>query len=121
MATGVIVAEANEDLTALAAEFPWIKLHTGDPGASGTANAATNAVRKQAAFAAPSGGAIATNAELQWSSVSTTETYTHWSGWSAETDGAAGWSGTITGGAVTAGNNFVINSGDLDFTYNVMA
>lgn len=121
MATGVIAAEANEDLTALAAEYPWIKLHIGDPGASGTANAASNTTRKQATFAAPAGGIIATSAELQWSAVPTSEDYTHWSGWTTETGGSAGWSGTITADAVTAGNNFVINSGGLTFTFTVMA
>jgi hypothetical protein len=121
MATGVIASEANEDLAALAAEFPWIKRHVGDPGAAGTANPAADTTRKQASFAAPSGGVIATNAELRWNTVSTSEDYTHWTGWTLETGGAAGWSGTITADAVTAGNNFVINSGGLTFSFNVMA
>lgn len=121
MSTGVLVAEANEDLAALAAEFPWIRLHIGDPGASGTANAATNTTRKQASFAAPANGVIATNAELRWNGVPASEDYTHWSGWTAETNGAAGWSGTITADAVIAGNNFVINSGGLTFSFTAMA
>lgn len=121
MATGVIAAEANEDLTALSVEFPWIKLHIGDPGAAGTANAATNTTRKQAAFATAAAGSIATNAELRWDAVPATEDYTHWSGWTLATNGAAGWSGTIIADQVTSGNNFVINSGGLTFTYTVMA
>lgn len=121
MATGVLAAEANEDLNALAAEYPWIKLHVGDPGASGTANPATNTTRKQGSFAGAAGGSIATNAELRWNGVGATEDYTHWSGWTAETNGSAGWSGTITADQVTSGNNFVINSGGLTFTFNVMA
>jgi hypothetical protein len=121
VATGVLAAEANEDLNALAAEHPWIKLHVGDPGASGTANPAANTTRKQGLFAAASGGVIATNAELRWNAVGTSEDYTHWTGWTAETNGSAGWSGTITADAVTSGNNFVINSGGLTFSFNVMA
>jgi len=121
MATGVLAAEANEDLTALATEYPWIKMHTGDPGAAGTANAATNTTRKQATFAAAAGGSIATSAELRWDAVAATEDYTHWSGWDAATAGAVGWSGTITADAVTSGNNFVVNSGGLTFTFTVMA
>ncbi len=121
MATGVLAAEANEDLNALAAEYPWIKLHVGDPGASGTANAAVETDRVQGSFAAASGGAIATNAELRWNGVAGSEDYTHWTGWTASSGGSAGWSGTITADAVTAGNNFVINSGGLTFSFTVMA
>lgn len=121
MATGVLAAEANEDLNALAAEYPWIKLHVGDPGASGTANPATETDRVQASFAAASGGVIATNTETRWNGVAANEDYTHWSGWNAQTNGAAGWSGTITADAVNTGNNFVINAGGLTFSFNVMA
>jgi hypothetical protein len=121
MATGVLAAEANEDLDALAAEYPWIKLHVGDPGASGTANPAAETDRVQASFAAAAGGVIATNTETRWNGVAANEDYTHWSGWSAETDGSAGWSGTITADAVNTGNNFVIDAGDLTFSFNVMA
>jgi hypothetical protein len=117
----VLAAEANEDLNALAAEYPWIKLHVGDPGASGTANAAVETDRVQGSFAAASGGAIATNAELRWNGVAGSEDYTHWTGWTASSGGSAGWSGTITADAVTAGNNFVINSGGLTFSFTVMA
>lgn len=121
MPTGVLAAEANEDLAALAAKYPWITLHIGDPGASGTANPAANTTRKQASFAAPAGGVIATNAELRWTGVPSGEDYTHWSGWTSETGGSAGWSGTIAADEVTVGNNFVLPSGGLTFTFNVMA
>lgn len=121
MATGVAPAEANANLNARAAAYPWIKLHTGDPGASGTANAATNTTRKQASFAAAAGGSIATNAELRWDGVPASEDYTHWSGWSASSGGSVGWSGTITADALNSGNNFVVPSGGLTFSHNVMA
>lgn len=121
MATGVAPAEANANLDARAAAFPWIKLHIGDPGAAGTANAATNTTRKQASFASAAGGSIATNAELRWDGVPATEDYTHWSGWSAATNGTVGWSGTITADAVNSANNFVVASGGLTFSHTVMA
>ncbi|MGB3443904.1 MAG: hypothetical protein WBA97_34635 [Actinophytocola sp.] len=121
MATGVRAAEANEDLDALAAEYPWIKLHVGDPGAAGTANPATETDRVQATFGSASGGVIATNTETRWNGVAGSEDYTHWSGWTASTAGACGWSGTVTADAVTTGNNFVIPSGGLTFLFNVMA
>lgn len=121
MATGVRAAEANEDLNALGVEFPWIQLHIGDPGGDGTANPAVEADRVQASFGAAAGGVIATNTETRWDGVAATEDYTHWSGWNAQTNGAAGWSGTITADQVSAGNNLVINAGGLTFSFNVMA
>lgn len=121
MATGVRAAEANEDLDALAAEYPWIQFHVGDPGASGTANVAIETDRVQASFAAASGGVIATNAELRLNGVAGSEDYTFWTGWTASSAGSCGWSGTVTADALTAGNNFVINSGGLTFSFNVMA
>jgi hypothetical protein len=51
--------------------------------------------------------------------VSTSEDFTHWSAWSAETDGTFGFSGTLTANAVTAGDNFEIAIGDLDVTLTV--
>lgn len=121
MPTGVLAAEANEDLDALAAEYPWIKLHVGDPGAAGTANPATETDRVQASFGSAAAGVIATNTETRWNGIAASEDYTHWSGWTASSGGSAGWSGTITADAVNTGNNFVINSGGLTFSFNVMA
>ena len=97
----------------------WIKLHTGDPGEAGTANAATETTRVQASFAAASGGSISTNADLDWTSVSTTETYSHVT--MLDTVGPAGGNvlakAALTASkAVTAGDDFKIASGDLTFT-----
>jgi hypothetical protein len=74
MATGFAASVSNDVLDALClngslSTLPlaalWIKLHTGDPGAAGTANAATNTTRKQATFGTPaSGGAIANTVAL---------------------------------------------------------
>lgn len=120
MATGLVASEANAKLDSLAATYPWIKKHVGDPGAAGTANAASDTTRKQASFGSPAGGSIATNAETRWNGVPATEDYTHWTGWSAETNGTVGWSGTITADAVNSGNNFVVPSGGLTYSLNVM-
>ena len=45
--------------TSFAAPATWIQLHTGDPGAAGTANLSAVTTRQQATFATASGGAIA--------------------------------------------------------------
>jgi hypothetical protein len=121
MATGLHASAANTFLDAHAAAFPWIKFHIGDPGAAGTANAAAETDRVQASWAVASGGSIATNAELRLNGVAAAEDFTHWTGWSAQTNGTVGWSGTVTADPLAAGNNFVIPSGGLTYTLNVMA
>jgi len=89
----------------------YIKLHTGDPGEDATSNAATETTRKAASWSAASSGSIATSATIEWTNVSTTETYSHWSAWDASTAGNALWSGALSSSAsVTAGDTFQITS-----------
>jgi len=89
----------------------YVKLHTGDPGEAATSNNATEATRKVAAWAVAASGAIATSATLEWTNVSTTETYSHWSLWDALTAGNALWTGALsTSAAVTAGDTFQITT-----------
>ena len=89
----------------------YVKLHLGDPGEAATSNAAVEATRKVAAWSAAASGAIATSATLEWTNVSTTETYSHWSLWDALTAGNALWSGALSSSAaVTAGDTFQITS-----------
>jgi hypothetical protein len=116
MALGFGAAGANTALNAFNAAYPWVKLHTGDPGANGTANAAANATRKQVTDGSASGGASTTTGTVTWSAgeVTTTENYTHYSRWSASTAGSFGASGTVSSGSVTAGTEFSLPAGDLD-------
>jgi len=89
----------------------YVKLHTGDPGEDATSNAATETTRKAASWSAASSGSIATDATIEWTNVSTTETYSHWSLWDASTGGNALWTGALSASAaVTAGDTFQITS-----------
>ena len=89
----------------------YIKLHLGDPGEAATSNAAVEATRKVSAWATAASGAITTSATIEWTNVSTTETYTHWSAWDASTAGNALWTGALSASAaVTAGDTFQITS-----------
>ena len=89
----------------------YVKLHTADPGEDATSAAATEATRKVAAWAVAASGAIATSATIEWTNVSTTEVYTHWSLWDASTAGNALWTGALsTSASVTAGDTFQITS-----------
>lgn len=96
----------------------WVKLHLGDPGSAGTANPAAETTRKQVTFgSAASGRAISNTADIEWLNVSTTETYTWISLWSASTAGNfLGRDDLSSSAAVTAGDTFRINTGDLDLS-----
>jgi hypothetical protein len=88
---------------------PYVQLHTGAPGAAGTTSIAGNNTRQPTgAFATPSGGSTTNNAAINWTSVSTSETYSHVSLWSASTAGTFICSGAISASAITAGQNFQI-------------
>jgi hypothetical protein len=116
-ADGLITAEANTLLDTLGAAFPYFQLHTGFPGAAGTANVAGNTTRKQATWNAAASASKTTSADLAWTSVSTSETYTHVTGWSAASGGTCGWSGPLTAPAVTAGDNFTITAGTYSLAF----
>lgn len=94
----------------------YAKLHLGDPGSAGTSNAATETTRQAVTFgAAASTGAISNTAAIEWLNVSTTETYTWVSFWTASSGGTfLGRDDLSSSAAVTAGDNFRIPSGDLD-------
>jgi hypothetical protein len=125
MATGLATATCNSILDAIcnATSYSisevWIKLHVGDPGAAGTSNAATETTRKQASFSAAASGAITSDGALTWTSVAGSEDFTHYTAWTASTNGTFLFSGTVTASAVTAGDTFVVAAGDLDLALTV--
>ena len=128
MALGLSSTVANALLDALgnAANYTaptavWIKLHTADPGAAGTSNAATETTRKQASFAAASGGSMASDASISWTSIAGSQDATHFSAWDASTNGNFLFSGTITANAYTAGDTYTVASGALTVTLNTAA
>lgn len=128
MAVGITAAVANGLLDALfrnvsyANAAVWVKLHTGDPGSAGTANAATETDRVQATFSAASGGAITNSADLEWLAVAAGETYSHISLWTASTAGTFLGSDALNASkTVNAGDNFTIPAGDLDATLTPLA
>lgn len=132
MTTGVASASAEDILDALCASVTWsepaanhIQLHTGDPGGAGTANQATETDRVQATFGTASTAAgtttISNTADLEWTAVAGSETYSYFSAWDSGAGGNFLYSGTVTANAVTAGDDFTIAIGDLDVTLSVAA
>lgn len=96
----------------------WVKLHIGAPGAAGTSNPAAETTRQQATFgSAAASRAISNTAAIEWTNVSTTETYSHVSFWTASTAGTFLGSDDLSSTApVTAGDTFRIPIGDLDLS-----
>lgn len=89
----------------------YLKLHTGDAGEDGTANAAANTTRQSVSFSAASSGSLASSSTATWTNVPNTETYTHWSLWDASTAGNCLWTGAFSSSAaVVAGDTFQITS-----------
>ena len=89
----------------------YVKLHTGDPGEDGTSNAATETTRQEVTFSAASSSSMASSATVEWTNVSTTETYTHFSLWDNASAGNCLWKGALSSSAaVTAGDTFQITS-----------
>lgn len=119
MAVGLAtVALANKMLDHLRGGTAWtqpsglyVKVHTGDPGSAGTANASAVTTRSQATFGAAASGAIAlTGTNPSWSMTST-ETITHVSVWDASTSGNFLWSAALSASkAVVSGDTLTLTS-----------
>jgi hypothetical protein len=94
----------------------YVKLHLGAPGAAGTSNPAANTTRQAVTFgSAAASGAISNTANVEWTSVSNTEVYSHVSFWTASSGGTfLGDDDLSSTASVTAGDTFRIPTGDLD-------
>ena len=119
MATGMSSYLANKFLdavgnaTAYSAANVYVKLHVGDPGAEGTANAATETTRKEVTFASASSGSIASDAAVTWTNIAGSQDATFFTAWDNASAGNFLFSGTITGNAYVAGDTYTIPSGSL--------
>lgn len=105
--------------TSFAVATPYLSLHTADPGETGGSEATGGSYARQAgasAFAAASGGSIASDANVTWTGLPA-GTFTHVGVYDASTAGnyiaRAALSSSVT---LPAGSSFTINSGNLTFT-----
>jgi len=116
-ATGWSQARAAAFLASEAAAHRWVQLHTGHPGAAGTANIAVETDRIQVTWGSVTLAGDGQSVELAWTndpewlSVAGSEDYQYISGWSLVTGGVFGWSGALTADAVVIGNDFRIPAG----------
>jgi len=111
--------DALGNATSFSVAVPYIKLHTGDPGAAGTANPATETTRKSVSFGAASAGAITSDADISWTNISGSQDATHFTAWDNLTAGNFLFSGTITANPYTAGDTYTITSGNLSASLTV--
>ena len=127
-ADAVLSAALNSPAT------PYVQLHTGDPGAAGTANVAVvggtdPAPRKAAAFGVPGNHPsnierrVVSTAEIEWLSneIDPGQTITHFSIWSAATSGDCLYIAQVTESKVVGGDGVIIPSGDLEVAIGVYA
>jgi hypothetical protein len=125
MATGISSYLADELLDAVgnnssfAVGAVYVKLHTGDPGANGTGNPATETTRKAASFGASSSGTLTSDADITWTNISGSEDATFFTAWDSATTGNFLFSGSINGNAYTAGDTYVIPSGSLTVSLTI--
>jgi hypothetical protein len=125
MATGIsdYLADALLDAvgnnTSFAVATVYVKLHVGDPSATGTANPAVETTRKSVSFAAASSGVLASDAAVTWTNIAGSEDATFFTAWDASTSGNFLFSGTITANPYTAGDTFTIASGDLTVSLTI--
>lgn len=129
MATGLSAAIANAILDAYCRSAAWsepasfnVKLHLGDPGSAGTANAATETTRKAITFSAASGGAITNSGAVSWTSYPAAETITHVSFWDDISAGNFIGSDALAASRTPAiGDTVTLAAGDLDLSLPVAA
>ena len=95
----------------------YVKLHLGAPGEDCTANPAVETTRVIATFNAAAAGVADNDAIIEWTNVSTTETYSHFSIWDNLTAGNALMWGALTSSlAVTSGDDARFAVGQLTVT-----
>jgi hypothetical protein len=92
----------------------YISAHTGDPGTTGANESALARINVTASFAAAASSSVASNADIEWTNISTAGTYTHIGLWDASTSG-----NFLCGGALSPtqtlniGDTLKIASGNL--------
>jgi hypothetical protein len=106
----------NNALDSFFATYKFMQLHTGQPGANGTSNVAGNTVRVDLTglMNAAAAGHIDNSADINWTTVSTSETYTFCSFWTLGAGGVFGGSGTVVANPISSGDDFRIPAGQLD-------
>lgn len=126
MAIGLAVAHANNILNIFrGVAYPsaptspmYVQLHTGDPGAAGTANVSAGSTTRNAiTWNAASGGSMTLNTLAAWTNGGTSETISHCSLWSAASSGTFYQSFALTASqAWVSTNTLTLTTFTLSYT-----
>lgn len=111
----------NATLDGAFTTYPFMQLHTGQPGPNGTNNVATGVGRVDTTgkMAAAAAGSKASNAVIDFGIASASETYTHCTFWTLVAAGVFGESGTVTANPVSSGDQFQIPATQLVAAVNL--
>lgn len=111
------ILDALFNNTALQKANRYVKLHIGNPGEDGTANAATETTRKSLTGAASSAGVFESANDLVWAALPADETFTHFSIWDHVSAGNHLIYGTFSPAiSKLTGETLTISAGDLTVT-----
>jgi len=120
MADGLSTANANAALNAIVGvNASDLQLHTGAPGANGTANVSSVTTREAVTWGSASGASVSTSNEPVWTSWAGTngEVVTDVSSWSAPTSGTFGLSVQLASSAtMDTGDSLTITSLTITIT-----
>jgi hypothetical protein len=96
----------------------YIKLHIGDPGASGTSNAASETTRKAITLGAASAGTrTGTGSQVQWTNYPAAETISWVSAWDDPSTGNfLGRHQLATAKTPAVGDTLTLNPTDVSFS-----
>lgn len=124
MAVGLAAGTANSYLNVFRATTytgvtAYLKLHTGDPGSAGTANASGVTTRNAVTWNAASGGSM-TLSSLASYSMTGSETISHISLWDASTAGTFLESAALTA-SVPVVNGSVLSFSTLTLSFTPIA
>lgn len=113
---------------------PHLLLHTGSPGAAGTANIAqvneSNIVRKPVTFGdAPANHPsnterrVLSTSEVEWTGaqIDAGQNITHFSIWSASSDGQPEFVSTVATAKITGSDGVKVPAGDIEVAISVFA
>lgn len=98
----------------------FVRLHTGDPGAAGTANSSAVTTRSAATFGSAASGGVGTMTNTPSWSMTGTETISHISLWDASTSGNFLWSVALTASKAVS-NGDTLNLSSLTLTISPLA
>lgn len=100
----------------------YCKLHTGNPSAAGTSNAAAETTRKSFTKTTSTVGATSNVAALTWASYPAAETITHVSWWDASTAGNCwGVAALLASKTMAIGETLECAIGDFDIALDIWA